>query len=63
MQTASPIDTRLAERYFREAKEIAADDAGTLWGVSLDGPIVFVDPDSRAFVANNRPSRISRRTV
>ncbi len=46
------IDARLAGQYFREARAICNRDAGQLWGVSVCGPMLFVDPGSRAVVAN-----------
>ncbi len=42
-----PMDTAEARRYFREAAELAARDAGTLWGRSLEGPILFVHASTR----------------
>ncbi len=49
--TAGPIDTTLARRYFTEVTALAARDAGQLWGRSLAGPLLFVDPTSREIVA------------
>lgn len=46
------IDTTLAEQYFQEARAICAKDSGNLWGISLDGPIMFVDRNTRMIVAN-----------
>ncbi|MFY9938130.1 MAG: hypothetical protein WAK33_14725 [Silvibacterium sp.] len=51
-QTSQPIPFDAAQRDFAEAKALCQDDAGKLWGVSLCGPILFVDPDSRTLVAN-----------
>jgi hypothetical protein len=48
------IDVALAAQYFREAAELAAKDAGKLWGISLAGPMLFADRKSRAVVANER---------
>jgi hypothetical protein len=48
----SSIDTGLAEQYFQEARAICAKDAGKLWGTSLDGPMMFVDRNTRMIVAN-----------
>lgn len=45
-------DRALAARYFAEAHALAARDAGRLWGVSLDGPLIFVDAPSRLAVAD-----------
>jgi hypothetical protein len=46
------INVRLAEQYFREAKTLADRDHGRLWGVTLDGPLMFAEPRSRMIVAN-----------
>jgi hypothetical protein len=48
--TAIPHD--LARLYLEHAHELAAEDAGKLWGVSLQGPMIFVDSASRYAVAN-----------
>jgi hypothetical protein len=47
-----PIDTQLAAQYFQEAKALAGRDQGRLWGVTLAGPMMFVEPQSRMIVAN-----------
>ena len=49
---ASSIDHRLAQKYFREAEALCNRDAGRLWGISLCGPMIFIDPNTRAMVAN-----------
>jgi len=46
------IDLAKARQYFAEAQALAAGDAGKLWGVSLAGPLLFVDPTSRMVVAS-----------
>ncbi len=46
------IDTALARQYFQEARAICDLDAGRMWGVGLYGPMLFVDPGSRAIAAN-----------
>jgi hypothetical protein len=51
-QTPQPIPFDAAQRDFAEAKALCEADAGKLWGVSLCGPILFVNPDSRNLVAN-----------
>ncbi len=48
----TPIDLNLARQYFDELKSISDRDAGHLWGVSLYGPTMFVDPATRFVVAN-----------
>jgi hypothetical protein len=49
---AAAIPQETAKGYFVEAKSLCEADHGTLWGVSLCGPIMFVDPKSRLIVAN-----------
>jgi len=51
-QTPQPISFDAAQKDFAEAKALCEADAGKLWGVSLCGPILFVDPDTRTLVAN-----------
>jgi hypothetical protein len=46
------IDVALAEQYFNEARIICAKDNGALWGISLDGPMLFVDRQTRMIAAN-----------
>ena len=48
----SPIDPSVAAQYFLEAKAACTQDGGKLWGMSLCGPVLFVDPATRAVVAN-----------
>lgn len=48
----SGIDIVQAKRYFQEAQWISDDDAGALWGTRLYGPMIFVEPRTRAFAAN-----------
>ncbi|HSE65665.1 MAG TPA: hypothetical protein VLB12_01675, partial [Gemmatimonadales bacterium] len=48
----SPRDTALTRQYLQEADSIAAGDAGLLWGLPLAGPMMLVDRDTRAIVAN-----------
>jgi hypothetical protein len=47
-----PIDLSSAKSYFDEARRLAASDGGKLWGKSLAGPMLFVDPTTRFAVAN-----------
>ena len=49
---SSSIDTRLAYQYFKEAQALCIRDNGKLWGVSLCGPMLFVDRKTRMLVAN-----------
>jgi len=47
-----PIDVERAARYFAEADEVCRAEAGQLWGASLCGPMLFVDPATRFAVAS-----------
>jgi hypothetical protein len=47
-----PTDTALVRHYLQEADSIAAGDAGLLWGHSLAGPMMMVDRNTRAIIAN-----------
>lgn len=47
-----PIDLALAARYFAEADQTCRAEAGRLWGESLCGALLFVDPATRFGVAN-----------
>ena len=51
-QTSSAISVETARSYFKEADSMCQMDQGRLWGASLCGPIMFVDPPSRFIVAN-----------
>ena len=55
-ESISPIDLDAARQQFRAAQEICGRDAGRFWGVSLCGPILLVDPQSRQVVANQQDS-------
>ena len=46
-----------AKTYFAELAGMAAADGVRLWGRSLGGPFVFVDPPTREVVANERDAR------
>ena len=48
-QTIAP---ERAAQYFAEAEALSRQDGGRLWGVSLYGPIILVDPESHQAVAN-----------
>lgn len=49
-ETIIPLDR--ARLRFELAQELARADGGKLWGISLAGPMLFVDPRTRAVVAN-----------
>src|SRR5437868_4473659 len=40
---------------FRELEAMCARDAGRMWGRSLCGPTMFVDPKTREVIANEPP--------
>jgi hypothetical protein len=46
------LDYGLAQQYFQEAAAMFSRDGGLLWGISLDGPMIFVDYEARDAVAN-----------
>jgi len=48
----SGIDPRAAGQVFEEAHAICARDQGALWGRSLCGPILLVDPTDRSAIGN-----------
>ena len=51
-EEAGGIDPALAGEYFREFDSVCEKDNGALWGVPLQGPVIFVDMGSRDVVAN-----------
>src|SRR6185369_16778641 len=51
--TQSPsIDTKLAKQYFQQLKQTSDRDGGKTWGLTLYGPVLFVDPRTGNIVAN-----------
>jgi len=56
-QTAQPIPVDTAQKYLAEAQSLCEADHGQLWGVSLCGPIMFVDPMSRFVVASQADAK------
>jgi hypothetical protein len=44
MAADAQVQPQLAQRWFEEATRLCERDAGRLWGVSLCGPMVIVDP-------------------
>ncbi|MFT3878090.1 MAG: alpha/beta hydrolase [Gemmatales bacterium] len=50
--TTISIDKAIAAQYFDEAKKLWKEDGGQLWGKSLSGAMLFVDPKTRDVVAN-----------
>ena len=49
---SSPIDTVQAKAAFAEAEALSNKEGGHLWGKKLYGALFFVDPETRAVVAN-----------
>src|SRR5277367_928312 len=56
-QTPPPIPLESAQKDFLEAKALCDADGGKLWGISLCGPMMFVDPESRSIVANQQDAQ------
>jgi len=52
---AGQVDQQLAAKYFEEAQTLCEREAGRLWGVSLCGPMVFADAQTKT-IATNRPA-------
>jgi hypothetical protein len=52
----SPIDIAQAKDAFAEAEAVSNKEGGRLWGKKLYGGLFFVDPESRAVVANEPDS-------
>ena len=54
-QTAPPpgIDTAAVRTLFQEAVALTARDSGRLWGRSLQGPLLIVDPATRTVLADS----------
>jgi hypothetical protein len=48
----SPIDMAQAKAAFAEAEAVSNQEGGRLWGKKLYGSLFFVDPETRAVVAN-----------
>ena len=52
----SPIDVAQAKAAFAEAEAVSDKEGGRLWGKKLYGGLFFVDPETRAVVANEPDS-------
>lgn len=50
----APLDGSRAEALFAQVQTHCRADAGRLWGVSLCGPVMLVEPVSRTFLANRQ---------
>jgi hypothetical protein len=50
--TDTYLTTEKASAYFKEIEKICNRDNGTLWGVNLNGPLMFVDRQTRRITAN-----------
>jgi hypothetical protein len=53
-EAPTSLSTAAAADIFRQAREICAADQARLWGRSLCGPMMLVDPATRRIVANQR---------
>jgi hypothetical protein len=56
-QTPQPIPIETAQTYLAEAQALCQADHGQLWGLSLCGPIMFVDPRTRFIVASQADTK------
>jgi hypothetical protein len=56
-QALQPIPIETAQTCFAEAQVLCQADHGQLWGFSLCGPIMFVDPRTRFIVANQADTK------
>lgn len=52
LPAAAAVDAEGAAMVFAEAKSICERDGGALWGSSLCGPVLLVDPMDRSVIAN-----------
>jgi len=52
----APIDLVQAKAAFAQAEAVSNQEGGRLWGKKLYGSLFFVDPDTRAVVANEPDS-------
>ncbi|MHC5003710.1 MAG: hypothetical protein ACYTJ0_11355 [Planctomycetota bacterium] len=51
-QDTGAIDVDRARACFAQARELSDREGGRMWGAPLYGPMLFVDPQTRAVVAN-----------
>jgi hypothetical protein len=56
-QVTPPISIDTAQKYFAEAGSLCHADDGKLWGISLCGRIMFVDPGNRPIVAGDADAK------
>ena len=56
-RTVAAIPVAQARTWFAEARALCAADDGRTWGVSLCGPMMLVDPKTRAVVASQADAR------
>jgi len=49
----APLTPPIARQCFHEARTLCEADGGELWGISLCGPILFADPNTRAVIASH----------
>jgi hypothetical protein len=50
----STININLARQYFEEARNTSHRDNARLWGTTLYGPMLLVDPAKRDVIANQQ---------
>ncbi|NNL47657.1 MAG: hypothetical protein HKO76_04760, partial [Acidimicrobiia bacterium] len=59
-QWRGPLTTDGARQVFAEAAQISESDAGRLWGITLYGPMIVVEADSRRAIANGAVDSFQR---
>ena len=52
----SALTPQIARQCFQEAQQLCERDAGSLWGVTLGGPILLADPTTRTVIASQADS-------
>ena len=60
----SEIDsTTFYSKIFHEIDSISLDDCGDFWDVPLNGPLMFIDPETRKFFSNHDGPEISFKKI
>jgi hypothetical protein len=54
---SDPLDVSHAKLYFQEAQKVTDKEGGKIWGKKLYGPILLVDYETRAIIANQKDAK------
>lgn len=54
------VDQQRAEEYFKQVQALCEHGSGSLWGVSLCGPMVIGDMRTQTFATSQRPPEGAR---